>query len=214
MNLGIKCAIKVAHREIEISHCRGDHISFIIFFDISEVPYGPTTHVPPPYLLAVLLKYFGHIFWHFFWRSFLTYFLAFLQTFLQTCLFPAAFRPCPVSQLVPIHSLNTSLCRSVWLRSPLCRWDVHLGPNKIEVSCQSNKTTNDKGATQEPPARLPVALAQEDNSQKRAFKGRTTKVRLFLFASAFRPVWPCCIVSSLITTSRLAPWTRGESNRG
>ena len=42
MNLGIKCAIKVAHREIEISHCGGDHISFIIFFDINEFPYEPT----------------------------------------------------------------------------------------------------------------------------------------------------------------------------
>ena len=37
----------------------------------------------------------------------------------------------------------------------------------------------------------------------------------FVFASAFRPVWPgrCVVLSlSLCTTSRLAPWTRGESS--
>ena len=39
----------------------------------------------------------------------------------------------------------------------------------------------------------------------------------FFVASAFRPVWPgrCIAFSlSLCTTSRLAPWIRGESNRG
>ena len=41
MNLGIKCAIKVARREIEISHCGGDHISFIIFFISVNSPMDP-----------------------------------------------------------------------------------------------------------------------------------------------------------------------------
>ena len=60
MNLGIKCAIKVAHREIEISHRGGDHISFIIFFDISEVPYGPTAGSKEVSILRLTVQVLDH----------------------------------------------------------------------------------------------------------------------------------------------------------
>ena len=56
MNLGIKCAIKVAHREIEISHCGGDHKTFIIFFYISEFPYGPTAGSKEVSILRLIVQ--------------------------------------------------------------------------------------------------------------------------------------------------------------
>ena len=42
-----------------------------------------------------------------------------------------------------------------------------------------------------------------------------TRLSSFFVASAFRPVWPGrCIWALSVYRSRLAPWTRGESNHG
>ena len=71
---------------------------------------------------------------------------------------------------------------------------------------------------------------QKRNNQKEAIEINMGKVRFasdfllrapfgqyffFFFASAFRPVWPArCIWALSVYRSRLAPWTRGESNHG
>ena len=66
--------------------------------------------------------------------------------------------------------------------------------------------------TQALPARSPETRAEKQQDQKRLIQNRG-----FFFPSALRPVWPgrCIGLSfSLCTTSRLAPWTRGDSNVG
>ena len=60
MNLGIEGAIKLAHREIEISHCGGNHITFIIFLNISEVSYGSTAGSKEVSILRLTVQVLEH----------------------------------------------------------------------------------------------------------------------------------------------------------
>ena len=59
-NLGINGAIKIAHMKIEILHGSGDHISFIIFRNVSEVPNGPTAGRKEVSILRLTGQVFDH----------------------------------------------------------------------------------------------------------------------------------------------------------
>ena len=60
MNLHIKGAIKVAHREVKVSHFGGDHISFLIFLNVSEVPYGSAAGSKEVSILQLTVQVLDH----------------------------------------------------------------------------------------------------------------------------------------------------------